>query len=53
MVLEEKLRAKGFQTDTTAKFVGRFLIDRLQVDVMPTLQEIFGFSNEWYKEGMD
>ncbi len=49
--LEEHLRNKGFQHDTSAGFVGRFLVQGMIVDVMPTGESILGFSNQWYKEG--
>jgi hypothetical protein len=49
--LEEKLRNKGFVNDVTAKFLGRYILDGVIVDVMPTDEEILGFSNRWYKEG--
>lgn len=49
--LEEHLRNKGFQHDTSASFVGRFLMQGIIVDVMPTDETILGFSNQWYKEG--
>ena len=49
--LEEKLRKKGFVNDTTAKFIGRYILDGVIVDVMPTNEDILGFSNHWYKEG--
>ncbi|HLP37757.1 hypothetical protein [Lacibacter sp.] len=49
--LEEQLRSIGFSHDVNAGFVGRFLMDGLIVDVMPTDETILGFSNQWYKEG--
>lgn len=49
--LEDHLRNKGFQHDTSASFVGRFLMQGMIVDVMPTDEIILGFSNQWYKEG--
>lgn len=51
--LEQQLRNNGFQHDTTATFIGRFLIQGLTVDVMPTDETILGFSNQWYKQGFD
>lgn len=49
--LEEQLRTMGFQNDTTAKFVGRYLLPGIIVDVMPTDEAILGFSNIWYEGG--
>ncbi|MBI1782086.1 MAG: hypothetical protein HYR66_12070 [Sphingobacteriales bacterium] len=49
--LEEQLRKKGFESDSSAKFVGRFKIQGIVVDVMPTIEEVLGFSNRWYIDG--
>jgi predicted nucleotidyltransferase len=49
--LEELLRQKGFQNDTTAKFVGRYKLPGIIVDVMPINEDVLGFSNKWYQEG--
>ena len=49
--LEEQLRKMGFQNDTSSKFLGRYLLPGIIVDVMPTDEEILGFSNIWYAEG--
>lgn len=48
--LEEQLRKIGFQNDTTGH-IGRFLLEGLKVDIIPTDEKILGFSNIWYKEG--
>jgi hypothetical protein len=48
---EEKLRQLGFKNDTTAKFVGRYVIEGVIVDLMPIAGDILGFSNIWYSEG--
>ena len=48
--LEEQLRKMGFQNDTTGH-IGRFLLEGLIVDVIPTDEKVLGFSNIWYKEG--
>lgn len=50
--LETKLRAKGFQNCIEGP-VCRWIIKRVIVDVMPTDPKILGFSNRWYKEGME
>jgi hypothetical protein len=47
--LEEELRQRGFKQDMTENApVCRWLVDRIKVDVMPTQEEILGFSNRWY-----
>lgn len=51
--LEDKLRQLGFKNDKTAKFVGRYIIDGVLVDLMPTAAGILGFSNIWYAEGFN
>jgi predicted nucleotidyltransferase len=49
--LEEQLRKMGFKNDITAKFLGRYLLPGIIVDVMPTSEAILGFSNIWYESG--
>jgi predicted nucleotidyltransferase len=49
--LEEQLRKMGFQNDTSSKFLGRYLLPGIIVDVMPTDETILGFSNAWYERG--
>lgn len=51
LVIQEKLRQKGFEVDTTSKFVGRFKAQGLIVDLMATSEAILGFSNRWYSDG--
>jgi predicted nucleotidyltransferase len=47
--LEEKLRLRGFKQDMSENApVCRWLVDRIKVDIMPTQEEILGFSNRWY-----
>jgi hypothetical protein len=43
--LEDRLRQIGFSNDTTARFLGRYKFGDLIVDVMPTSEDILGFSN--------
>lgn len=50
-VLEEKLRQIGFVNDTNSKFIGRYIIEDVIVDLMATSEDILGFSNKWYLEG--
>lgn len=49
--LEEQLREVGFKNDTTANFVGRYILPGILVDIMPTEETILGFSNKWYRKG--
>lgn len=49
--LEDKLREKGFTNDQESKIICRYKIHDIVVDVMPTSEEILGFSNKWYKQG--
>ena len=49
--LEEQLRKMGFRNDVTSKFLGRYLLPGVIVDVMPVEESILGFSNQWYGEG--
>lgn len=43
----EELRRIGFSEDHSASVICRWRLGKLQVDVMPTEKEIFGFSNRW------
>jgi hypothetical protein len=53
MALEEQLRQMGFQNVQDAKFMGRYTVQGLVVDVMPTDEQILGFSNKWYRYGFE
>jgi predicted nucleotidyltransferase len=46
--IEEKLRSKGFVNDVRSGVICRFIIHGVIVDVMPTSEDILGFSNRWY-----
>jgi predicted nucleotidyltransferase len=48
---EEQLRSKGFSDENDSKVRGRFKIDGIIVDVMPTIDTHMGFENRWYAEG--
>lgn len=50
-VIEEKLRSKGFANDVESGIICRYRIHGITVDVMPTGENILGFSNRWYPEG--
>jgi len=49
--IEDKLRAKGFVNDVESGVICRYLVRGFIVDVMPTAEEILGFSNKWYSKG--
>lgn len=52
--LEENLRNKGFAHDTSEGApVCRMIYKGIKVDVMPTDEDILGFSNSWYEEGIE
>jgi len=47
--LEAELRSRGFKQDMSENApVCRWLVDAIKVDIMPTQEEILGFSNRWY-----
>jgi predicted nucleotidyltransferase len=48
--IEEKLRSKGFANDVTSGVICRYTIHGITVDVMPTSENILGFSNKWHQE---
>lgn len=48
--IEEKLRSKGFVNDVESGVICRYTIHGITVDVMPTSEDILGFSNKWYPE---
>lgn len=52
--LEENLRQKGFANDTSKDApICRWIYKEIKVDVMPANEEILGFSNKWYHEGIE
>lgn len=52
--LEKNLRNKGFAHDTSEGApVCRMIYKGIKVDVMPTDEDILGFSNKWYEEGIE
>lgn len=47
--LENALRSRGFIQDMSENApVCRWLVDAIKVDIMPTQEDILGFSNRWY-----
>jgi hypothetical protein len=52
--LERLLEAKGFQHDTTPGVpICRWIFKHILIDIMPTKDEILGFSNRWYITGIE
>jgi len=52
--LEENLRTRGFANDTSQGApICRWIYKDIKVDVMPTDENILGFSNVWYLEGIE
>lgn len=49
--IEERLRSLGFQNDIESGVICRYRVQGIIVDVMPTGENILGFSNIWYPEG--
>ncbi|RYE14784.1 MAG: hypothetical protein EOP45_19180, partial [Sphingobacteriaceae bacterium] len=49
--VEEKLRQKGFVNDWESGVICRYKVQGIVVDVMPTSDEILGFTNKWYTAG--
>lgn len=49
--IEEKLRLKGFVNDVESGLICRYRVHGIIVDVMPTGENVLGFSNRWYPEG--
>ncbi|MDI9320366.1 MAG: nucleotidyl transferase AbiEii/AbiGii toxin family protein [Phycisphaerales bacterium] len=51
--IQDKLFELGFELDIESKVTCRFQYQGLTVDVMPTNENVLGFSNQWYKEGFE
>ena len=52
--IEKELRMRRFRNDSRAGApICRWIYEDVTVDVMPTGEEILGFSNRWYDEGID
>ncbi len=46
--IEQQLRALGFNQSPTSEVICRWNYDGVILDVMPTTQNVLGFSNIWY-----
>jgi Nucleotidyl transferase AbiEii toxin, Type IV TA system len=51
-MLQEELAKLGFSPDTSSTILCRFIYDDVTVDIMPDEEKILGFSNPWYKPGL-
>lgn len=51
--LQEQLRQRGFSESPQDEVICRMRLGELKVDFMPDDPEILGFSNRWYKKGID
>lgn len=52
--VEQALAKQGFAHDMSAEApVCRWRVDKVAVDVMPTLEQILGFSNRWYRLALE
>jgi predicted nucleotidyltransferase len=51
--LQEELAALGFTPDVHAQVICRFTYEDITVDLMPDDESILGFSNPWYKPGLE
>jgi hypothetical protein len=51
--LEDALRKKHFQHDVESGVICRWIYQGITVDIMPDDERILGFSNRWYRKGME
>lgn len=51
--VEDKLRAKGFENDMESGVIGRYRVQGIVVDIMPTIDTVLGFANRWYPQGFE
>lgn len=49
--IENQLRSLGFENDIESNIICRYKVQGIIVDVMPTGENVLGFSNIWYPEG--
>ena len=49
--VEVQIRAIGFVNDIHSKVICRYKYKGLIVNIMPTDENVFGFSNKWYAPG--
>ena len=51
-MLEEDLRVIGFNPDMFSSVMCRYKYHDIVIDIMPTDEHILGFTNIWYKDGL-
>ena len=51
--LQDQLRRKGFAESPEDEVICRMRLGELKVDFMPDDENILGFSNRWYAEGIE
>lgn len=51
--LQENLKARGFQTSAEDEVICRMRLGPIKVDFMPDDEAILGFSNRWYRDGIE
>jgi predicted nucleotidyltransferase len=51
--LQEELKAKGFRASPEDDVICRMRLGSLKVDFMPDDEAILGFSNRWYRAGIE
>ena len=49
--MEAQLRRQGFENDYESGIICRYRVQGIIVDVIPTNEDILGFTNRWYAEG--
>jgi hypothetical protein len=50
--LQGELEILGFRPDQNSKVICRFIYDDVTVDIMPDDEKVLGFSNPWYRPGL-
>lgn len=51
--MTEQLLQLGFNPDVESKVICRYLYDGLVIDIMPVREDVFGFKNRWYEDGLN
>ncbi|NDK57584.1 nucleotidyl transferase AbiEii/AbiGii toxin family protein [Pontibacter fetidus] len=51
--LQERLQELGFYPDSKSKVICRFTYKGIMIDVMPDDPKILGFTNPWYRSGLE
>lgn len=50
---EAKIRKQGFLNDIDSGVICRYKVNDIVVDVMPLEERVLGFTNQWYKNGVE